>query len=57
MKHIPAPSEPDRRVVNAATMWHERRNSLDIARALKLKGGEPEALRLLDRAHAEGLLP
>jgi DNA-binding transcriptional regulator LsrR (DeoR family) len=55
MKHIPATSEPDRRVVNAATMWHERRNSAEIARALKIP--EPEALKLLEKAREEALLP
>ena len=51
----PPPERPDRRVVNAATMWHERRNSAEIARALHLP--EPAALRLLDQARDVGLLP
>ena len=36
---------PPRKVANAVTMWRERRNSADIARALKIS--EPVALRLL----------
>lgn len=49
------PLRPDRRVVNAATMWHERRNSQDIARALHVP--EPVALRLIAEARDVGLLP
>ena len=33
------------KVANAATMWRSRRNSAEIARALKIS--EPAALRLL----------
>lgn len=49
------PPAPDRRVVNAATLWREHRNSWDIARALHVT--EPQALRLLDQARKAGLLP
>ena len=53
--HELPPERPDRRVVNAATMWHERRNSAEIARALHVP--EVTALRLLAEARDVGLLP
>ncbi len=45
---------PPRKVANAATLWRGRRNSADIARALKIS--EPAALRLIEWAREEALL-
>ena len=44
-----------REVRHAAEMWKSRRNSWDIAKALKMT--EPEALQLLERARALGMIP
>jgi hypothetical protein len=41
-------------VANAATMWRDRRNSAEIARALKIT--ETEALSLIQIAREEELL-
>jgi DNA-binding transcriptional regulator LsrR (DeoR family) len=40
---------------NAATLWLSRRNTSEIAAALKIT--EPEAQKLLDRARHEEMLP
>lgn len=47
--------QPSLKVVHAATMWNERRNSFDIAKALKIT--EPQALRLLEEARYHKLIP
>lgn len=50
----PTFSPTPRMVANAATMWRDRRNSAEIARALKIT--ETEALSLIQIAREEELL-
>lgn len=42
-------------VIHAAFLWKQRRNSWDIAKALKIT--EPKALRLLEEARWHKLIP
>lgn len=45
---------PSRKVTHAANLWNDRRNSDDIAKALKVT--EPEALRMLEEGRWHGLV-